>query len=191
MQPTPTSNRRRLYSIILASLLLLGGGVGAYHSTGQAQASTSLELGSLSIADADQQISGDVQDVRLQTRVDYSHDVQDAERRIVYVYVGPSEGDLELLTYSQTTDLQGTESGSVTLTDSLLSHSAWDAQTFDPALASNKSTTVVVRAVIEIQRENGETETQSVTDEATITLRDGATLSVEVGGSGGFVVESG
>lgn len=191
MQPTPNTNRRQVVSIILAlALITVGAGVAVYGTTDTAEASSSLALNSLSVADANTTVNSDVRDVTLGVSVDYEHEVPDATRRIVKVKVGPSKQDLELLTYSQTTDLQGTETGTVSLSGSLLKHSAWDASTFDPALAGNTTTTVVVQATIEIERANGETERHSVTDTATVVVRDGTVLVVRVGGSGSFTVST-
>lgn len=186
---TSTRRTRRAIGIALAtSILLASVGVGLMVASGGASADVSMD--GLTVDDHEATVGGDVSDVLLATTIGFSHDVPDASRRIVRVEVGPSEDSLETLAFKQERDPSGTASGEVDLTGSLVSDGPFTADTFNPALAGNETTQVVVQATIEVHRENGDPVRHTVTDTATVRLSDDAELTVDLGGSGSFEVET-
>lgn len=153
-----------------------------------ATAQTDITVGSLTVADTETTASGNVTDVTLSTALDYNQSVPDATERIIKLRVGPSESNLQTVDFTRTeSPTDGT--GSVTLSGSVID-AGFTADDFDPAVGSTQQTDVVVQAVIEVQRENGETERAAVTDTATVTVHDGATVSVAIGGSGELTVKT-
>lgn len=157
-------------------------------STPDAQAS--MQMDGLSVADTNETVSGNVTDVQLHADLSYQHDVPDAERRLVSLKVGPTRDDLTLLDYTQTRGPEGSASGTVALSGSLLQHDRFSAEDFDPDVASTSSREIVVRAVIEVQRAGGDAVVHTVTDTATVTLTDDAELTATIGGSGSVSVET-
>jgi hypothetical protein len=180
---------RRQYRYLAVALVVLAAG-GALALGGTTTASADVAVGDLNVAGANQTVDGDVSDVRLDTTLAYEHDVPDAERRIIRLKVGTSEDDPELLDYVQEDNPAGVGSGSVDLGGSVLEHPSLSADEFDPALAETNSKKLVIQAVIEVQRAGGDAVTHTVTDTATVTLHDGAELTVELGGDGSLTVET-
>lgn len=176
--------------IVIATAVLLAAVGGAAVMAPSAEAQADLTLDTLSVSGANQTVGGNVTDVMLSTTLDYQHDVPDATRRIVKLKAGPSADDLTLLDYQQVRDPAGTASGSVTLSGSVLDHSAWTADTFAPGIANTTSQEVVVQAVVEVHRETGDVVRHSVTDTATVTLTDDTELTVSVGGTGNVTVRT-
>lgn len=186
---TSTRRKRQAVGIALATSILLASiGVGLMVASGGASADVS--MGDLAIDDHNATVGGDVSAVTLATTLGYSQDVPDATRRIVTLKVGPSEDELETLAFEQERDPSGTASGEVSLTGDLISDGPFTTDDFDPALASSTSTEVVVQAEIEVHRENGDPVTHTLTDTATVTLNDDAELTVDLGGSGEFTVQT-
>ncbi|AFH22477.1 hypothetical protein OSG_eHP27_00125 [environmental Halophage eHP-27] len=185
----PAIGRRRIALLVIGLGLVVGAGVALALPT--AAGSASLEMDGLSVAGTNETVSGNVSDVQLQTTLTYSHDVPDAERRIVRLKVGPTADDLTLLDYQQTRDPTGTASGTVELAGSVLDHPSWTAKTFDPGLANTTSQEVVVQAVVEVQRAGGDAVTHTVTDTATVTLTDDAELTATISGDGSLTVQYG
>ena len=186
---TSTHRQRKAIGIALAtSILFASVGVGLMVASGGASADVT--MGDLAIDDHNSTVGGDVSEVTLATTLGYAQDVPDATRRIVRVSVGPSEDELETLAFRQERDPSGTASGEVELSGDLISDGPFTTDDFDPALASSTSTTVVVQAQIEVHRENGDPVTHMLTDTATVTLSDDAELTVDLGGSGSFEVET-
>lgn len=183
--------RQQLYRFALIAAFAIGffGAILALGPTATgAQASVTLD--EMNVDGTNKTIDGDVSDVLVDTQVNYDHDVPDATQRVVTLKAGPSEGDLETVDYRVFQDPDGTAEGSVGLAGSAVDETSLTAEDFNPALASTQSTDIVVQAVIEIERENGETVTRTVTDTVTITLTDGATIDASVGGEGHTAVET-
>jgi len=183
--------RRRLYRLGIITLVLALIGVGALGiATTSAGAESTLDMTGLDVADVNRTVSGDVSDVTLSVDLSYSHEVPDATRRVIKIQVGPDKDSLTTLDYINEQDMAGTDSGTVTLSGSILDAQGLTASEIDPALASTNETQVVVQAEIEITRSNGETVTETVTDTATLRLTDGGNLTASIGGSGEFTVET-
>jgi len=187
-----TSNRiSRRARIALAAVVLVGatiGGLAALPS--ETNAENTLSLGELQVSSVNETVDGNVTDVRLDATIDYQYDVADGERRIVKLQVGETRDDMENLTFAQSEITDARSSGQVSLEASILEAQGIDANDFDPALAESKSKTIYVGVVIEVRRANGETVTESVVREATVTLHDGGTISVAVGGDVSVVVDT-
>lgn len=181
MQPAfPTTVSYRSLATIALALALVGGGV-AYVATGSASAQ--VELDSLDASDANHTLDGDLEDVTLDADVTFDHSVPDADRRYLTLTVGPDEDSLEELTFIHEPDPQGTDSGTVELTESLFEADAYSRADFEPPIAGNTSREVVVAAELVIERENGQEVTATETDTMTLTLRDGTDLDASVGGT--------
>lgn len=180
-QPAHGQRRRILIALGFGVLLLGTAAVVASVTTGTADAE--VQVGDLSVSGVNQTVDGAPSEVTLDADLRYSINVPDAESRVVKLKAGPSEGQLETITFasSQNPDVDGT--GSVTLSGSLLKTQAYSAEDFAPEMAETSETTVVVAATIEVTRANGETVTETVTREATVTLHDSTTLTAEIGGS--------
>jgi len=186
------ATRRTVYrlAIITAALGLVGMGALTVATTG-AGAQADVGVDGLTVPDVNRTVSGNVSDVRLAADLTYSHDVADADRRIVKLQVGPNADNLKTIGYVNQRDPNAKASGTVTLEGSVLEHAAFAAGDVDPERAGTTNTTMVVRAVIEIHRPNGETVTASATDTATLTLTDDADLTATINGSGALTVETG
>lgn len=183
------TNRRtvtyRILIIMLAAAVAIGGVVAFGGST-----SAEIQFDGLDVADANETVTSDVSDVTLAATVDYSHDVPDADRRQVKLKAGPTEDDLELVDYQQERDPAGVASGSVTLSGSLVDLSGFSAEDFNPDLAETSSQEIVVQAVIEVQRANGDPVIHTVTDTATVTIEEGTELSATIGGTGEITIQT-
>jgi len=184
------ATRRQVYrlGIIALTLALVGTGALAVATT-TAGAQTSLDMGTMDVADVNRSVSGDVSDATISADLAYSHNVPDAERRVVKLKAGPSKTDLETIDYVNERDITGTDSGTVTLSGSVLD-SSLTADEIDPALAATNEAEVVVQAEIEVTRANGETVTKTVTDTATLRLTDDEKLTASIGGDGDLTVET-
>ena len=188
-QPASPGTKKQRLALTLALVIMLPiATVAALTLAPQSAAASGLTLGALTVSDVNRTINGNVTDVRVNARLDYQHDVPDATRRIVKLQVGPSENDLETVTFIQEPDPQGKTSGTVELSGSLLDANAFSRMDFDPALADSKTTEVVVRATVEVRREGGSPVTKSVTKHVSVSLTDGTELTVDVGGSVEVVV---
>jgi hypothetical protein len=143
----------------------------------------------LSVPDVNETAEGDVSDVRLSADIQHSHSIPDAQERIVKLRAGPSESELQTLTFDRAENVGADESATVTLSGSLLD-AGFTAEEFNPDLAGSTEQTVVVEAVVEITRENGETVTRTARDTVTVTVRDGAELTASVGGDGTITIET-
>jgi len=177
----------RLIAVVTGVTLVT---VGALATAVPASGQTNVEMGTLTVSDVNRTVDGDVSDVRIDTEINYEHDVPDATRRIIKLKAGPSADELETVTFVQDSDPQGKDSGSVTASGSLTELSAYSASDFDPALAGTQTRTVVVAAEIEVRRDGGSPVTTQVTEPVTVTLHDGAVLSADVGGSGSVSVNT-
>jgi len=186
MQWQPATRRQYRIATTLGIIALVA--VGAVVATQPASGQAEIQTGDLTISDTDETINGDVSDVRLSTTLDYSHDVPDAERRLIMLSVAPVGGDSERIAFVQDTVNGDPASGTVTLDGSLFDHSEIDAKTVAPELASEQTTEIEVTAEIEVRRESGDPVTHTVTDTATLSLTDGTDLTAELGGSGGLTV---
>ena len=164
---------------------------GAVMSFGVAPAAgqTSVNVESLSIADATTTAEDDVTDVRIDTTLGYNQSVPDATERVIKLRAGPSESDLKTLTFTRT-ESPADGAGTVDLSGSL-TDAGFSASDFNPNAGATKETTVVVQAVIEIPRANGDPVTATATDTATVTIHDGAVIRASIGGSGELTVETG
>jgi len=190
MATTHADFRPRRIALVLAAAVLLTGtagavllGFGAAPVAGQSDVS----VDSFQVADANRTVDGDVSDVTLTADLAFSQDVPDATERIVKLRAGPSDSDLTTLAFDRTTDVAANESGTVTLSGSLLD-AGFTAEEFDPATAGTTERTVAVEVVVEVTRADGETVTERRTDTATVTLHDSGDLTVALGGSGEFTV---
>jgi hypothetical protein len=185
------ASRRQWYRLgaVAFGLALLGAGALTVATT-TADAQTTLTVDSLDVAGTNQTVDGDVTDATLSTTLDYQVDVPDAERRTVRLKAGPSRGALELVDYQTESVTDGAASGSVTLDGSLTDHPQISAADINPAVAATETTEVVVQAEIEVQRENGETVTDTRTDTVTLSLTDGTELEAAIGGSGAVTIET-
>jgi len=185
------ATRQQMYRLALLSLALAVVGASAIAvAATSADGQTSVEMDGLDVADVNRTISGNVTDVTLSADLSYSHDIADTEQRIIKLKAGPSEEELSTISYVVARDAPGTDSGTVTLTGSLLEADGLTASDLDPALASTNETDVVVQAVVEIERADGEVVRRTVMDTAVIRLTDDGELAVSIGGSGGFSVKT-
>ncbi len=149
---------------------------------------TSVNVESLSITDATTTANDDVTDVQIDTTLGYNQSVPDATERVIKLRVGPSDSNLETLTFTRTeSPADGT--GTVELSGSLMD-AGFSASDFNPDPGATKETTVVVEAVIEVPRENGDPVTATATDTATVTVDDGAIVQATVGGEGELTVKT-
>lgn len=157
-------------------------------ATMPAQGQTNADVGSLDVSGVNKTVDGNVSTVTLSTNVGYEFNVPDAERRIVSVSVGPSKDNMEQVGFRQDTNPGGSDTGTVSIGGDVTDTSLYSAKDFDPELAGDKTTVMVVRATVEVRRANGEPVTATATDTVTVELEDGATLSADVGGSGSVTV---
>lgn len=178
----------RLLALALTALVVTGGALAV--TSGSAGAQATLDTSEFSVEGANTTTTGNVSDVTLAASVDYSHDVPDATRRIVKLKVGPEGGSTELVDYRQTREPDGTASGTLDLSGSVLEHGELSAESFNPPLAETTSRELVVEAVIEVQRSGGDAVTKTVSDTVTVTVNDGAELTVSLGGSGSVSVKA-
>lgn len=189
MLGTQRPTRTQTYRFIGFGLVLGLVGLGIIAGTAQpAAGQADLTLDTLSIADANETITEDIQTVELETTLDYNHDVPDTDRRLITLEARPEGGTYEQVTFSTDDVVSDAESGSVTLSGDLLQHSEISAVDLQPAVAGNTTTDIDVRATLEVQRENGDTTTATVEDTATLSLHDGTTLTAEIGGTGDLTV---
>ena len=175
---TPTRNRRLRRIALLTTVLAIVAAavILPTPATGQAD----LSLGDMTVSGTNQTVTSDVSDVRIQSTIDYEHDVPDVDRRIVTLKAGPSPDDLETMDFRTATPT-GADSGSTTLSGSLTDHPRLSAADFDPAVAGNTTEEITVQAILEVRRENGPTVTEQVTKTATVTVQDDTELVVNVG----------
>lgn len=173
----------------IALLLVLVGTVatGAVVLADTGRAQTSVSVDSFEAASVEKTVSGDVTDVQVTADIGYNYSVPDAEDRFIELHAGPSESEMQQLTFIRASDPAGDDRGSVTLEGSLL-EAGFNAEQFDPAEADSTTTEVVVKAVIEVDRANGETVRREVTDTATITLNDSGEITATLGGEAEFVI---
>lgn len=186
----PTVERRTVYSITVA-LVALAVAVGLLVAgvPSAAQGDTDVSVESLSVADHETTVTGDVSDVTLDATVGYNHSVPDATERIIELRVGPTESDLQTVSFIREQDPTGTATGTESLSGSLVD-AGFDASALTPATAGTTETQVVVQVRMELTRANGETLTRTAEDTATLTLHDDATLSASLGGTGAFTVST-
>jgi len=184
-----TSRRKQVYRAVVI-LVAVGITIASLAALTPTTDAAEVSVDSLDVADHEQTVTGDVTDGGLSATLSYDHDVADAERRIVKLKAGPSESELELVDYRQARDPQPKASGTVELSGSLVELSGFSASDFEPPLAHTASQEIVVQAVVEVQRENGEPVVHTVTDTATIRLTDDAELTATIGGTGGFEVDT-
>lgn len=185
-----TNRRRQLVYRIGIVLLVLAASVGAAIAVSGSSAAASLEMDQLSVSDTSETVTGNVSDVQLSTTLSYEHDVPDADRRQIKLKAGPTQDDLEMVTFRQERDPAGTASGSVDLTGSVLDVSGFTADDFDPEVASTSSQDIVVQAIIEVQRPDADPVKHIVTDTATVTITDGTQLTATIGGDGSITIET-
>lgn len=179
--------RRRRIAVVTIAALLITGGVLAAATTG-ASGQTSISVESLTASNQEATIDGDVSDVGITADLRYDHEVPNADGRVIELHVGPSESELSQVTFVSEADPQDAATGTVTLEGSLL-EAGFTAGQFDPPAAGTTTTEVVVQAVIEVDRANGETVTRTATDTATITIHDDGTITAAVGGEVSFDVQ--
>lgn len=172
----------RILTVLGVALLATAAGVtlATQPASGQADVST----GSLNISGGNQTVDGDVSDVRVQTVANYQYGVPDATRWIVKLQVGPTTDQLETVDYVQEETTDGQASGSVGLDGSVLAHPAFSASDFDPPVAGETQTDVVVRVGLEVRRANGDPVVAQATETVTVGVTDGAELTASVGGQG-------
>jgi len=187
----PTARYRRTIATITVAVVALAVAVALLVAgvPTSAQGETSVSVEGFDAASTEDTLSGDVSDVLIEADVGYNHSVPDATERVIELRVGPSESELQTVTFVRERDPAGTATGSETLSGSLLD-AGFDAEAFNPALAGTTETDVVVQVRMELTRATGETVTRTAQDTATITLHDDETLSATLGGSGSFTVES-
>jgi hypothetical protein len=186
-----TSKRLRPWQYRLLGILIGGTVVVALviaTATVPAHGQTNADVGSLDVSGVNKTVDGNVSTVNLQTDIAWEFDVPDASRRIVSVSVGPSKDNMEQIGFRQDTNPGGQGTGTVSIAGDVTETPLYTADDFDPKLAGNKTTVMVVRATVEVRRANGEPVTATATDTVTISLEDGATLSVSVGGSGDVTI---
>lgn len=186
MQGQPATRTRVYQATIILLVVGAAGTVLVVGSTDEVQAGAQMQ--SLNVSNANETVAGNVSDVVLATTLQYQHDVPNADRRIIKIEVGPSADQLELLAYQQTRDPSDTASGTATISGGLVGDGPFQASTFNPAVANTSSQELVIRATVEVHRASGDVVTHTVTDTATVTLHDDATLTVELGGTGEFTV---
>jgi len=186
-QPTGTLERKHRLAITLAVLVVAALALTVVASE---SATAEMQMGSLSVADTNQTVDADVSDVTLSADLSYEYDVPDADRRLVKLKAGTSRDDLKTITYANDAYADPTDSGTVTLSGSLVDNGVVTTEDVNPPVAGDTSTDIVVEAVLEIQRDNGETVTRTVTDTATLTLQDGASLEASIGGTGSLSVSA-
>jgi len=183
-QPATRTEWYRLLTLSVA-LAIIGTSALAIGVT-TADAQTSID--GFDVTGVDRTVDGDVSDVTVAADVDYTHDVADADRRVVKLQVGPSASALTTVDYVNVRDVAGQDSGTVSLSGSALDHEDLTASDVNPALAESQTTEIVVGATVEVTRSNDETVTDTVTDTVTISLTDDAELTASVGGSGSVSV---
>lgn len=189
MTRTPTPSRKHR---LLITAVVLAVAVTALLSLAvqPADAQASVDMGELQIADVNETVDGDVSDVTVDTTLTYEHSVPDATTRVLKLKAGPSKDELTELTFAAERDVSGDDAGTVSLSGSLLEADGITAADLNPAIADTTETTVYVAATIEVKRANGEAVTRTVIEPVTLTLTDGATLDVSVGGDGSLTVET-
>jgi len=189
-----TSKRLRPWQYRALGILIGGTVVVALviaSATVPARGQTSADVGSFDVAGVNKTVDGNVSAVNLQTDIAWEFDVADASRRIVSVSVGPSKDNMEQIGFRQDTNPGGQGTGTVSMAGDVTETSLYTPDDFDPELASNKTTVMVVRTTVEVRRANGDPVTATATDTVTVSLEDGATLSADVGGFGEVSVTTG
>jgi len=189
--PTPKQWHRVGLAAAVTVTLLLAGGLTASFVTESTAQQTEAELSEWSVDDVNRTLDGDLSDLDLTADVEYQYDVEDADRRLVKLAVGPTKNKTETITFEYDREPAPQGAGTVTLTESILSAESLDAEMFRPALAESNTTEIVVGAGLEIQRANGETVTSWAYDRVEIMLTDDATLTASVGGTGNVTVQTG
>jgi len=185
--------RRQLYRLGIIIVVLTAVGLGAVAVADPAGAATAdVSTETLSVSGANQTVveGENVSDVTLSATLAYDHDVPDATQRVVELRVGPQGGDTQYVDYVVESEPSGTASGEVDLSGSVIEATDLTADDFDPATATTTTQDLVVEAVIEVERENGETVRHVASDTATVTIEDGTDLTVTVGGDGDLTVET-
>lgn len=192
MATSTTITWRQVYraGTILVFVAAIGLGILMLGTPTAQGATADLTLGNLTVDGVNRTVSGNVTDVTLTATLDYSFEVPDATQRVVKIQAGADTSSLSTVDYAVQMDPSGTASGTVTLSGSVLSATTLTASDVDPTVASTETTEFVVRAVIEVTRDNGETVTATVTDTVTVTVTDGTELSAQVGGTGNVTVQT-
>jgi len=185
-QPAYDSDRRAYrflkyaaIAVAVGSLLVVTFGVGFSQTVG---AQSDVRLDSLETRNVEHTVNGQLEDVSVSGTIDYQYNVPDATQRTVKLQVGSSENDLETVTFDYDREPPANETERVTLDSSIFESQAFTRSELSPSVASTKTTEVVVRVILEIERENGETVTSQETETVTVTLHDDAELSSAVGG---------
>jgi hypothetical protein len=185
------ANRTEWYRLIaILTLLVTASGGVLVAASGSASGTASMNVGNFTVDGVNKTTTANVSDVMLGADVNYEYDVADAEDVIVRLKVGPKGGDRVLVNYEMMRDVPASDSGTVTLSGSVLQHESLEVSDFQPGLTETATRELVVEAVVEVTRANGETVTRTVTDSVTVTVRDGTEFEVSVGGSGSVSVET-
>lgn len=181
-----TSNQRgRLwYSIAIVIMVVLAGAITfAYAGSQRVAGQADLTLDSLNVSGVNRTINSSVRDIVVDATLDWRYDVPDASRRFVKLKAGPDEGNLTTIQWAYSDVSVGQDSGTTTLTGSLLDATGLNISDFDPDIGNTTTNEVIIAAVFEVERSAGDTVTARVTQPVTITLTDEETLRVSVGGS--------
>lgn len=177
----------RFIIITFAVLTLAGVGALAYTTTPTAgQADTSLDA--LTVDDVNETISGNVSDVQVNASIDYDWSVPDASRVLITLMVGLSRDEMETVTFHNIDSPGGQGFGTVELAGSATETDVFSASDFDPEIAGNETTEMVVAVGIEVRRSGGDAVSDVAYENVTVYLEDGTSLSASVSGAGGVSV---
>lgn len=159
-------------------------------ATAPASGQVDAQLGSLSIGDVNQTVSGNVTDVNVDVTLEYDQTVPDASQRIIELKAGPSSSELETLTFVNHDNVAGDETGTVSLSASLLKASAFEAADFNPDYGGKTTHDIVIGATIEVRQADGDPVVTTVTEPVTITVHDDGEITASLGGSGDVTLET-
>lgn len=173
-------------ALTLASLGLVAGGTLLSNPSSAATMQTS----GYTVADVNKTVDGQLEGVALESTVSFDYQVDNADTMTMQLVAGPSKNQTDTVSYTANTDAPDENSGEITLSGSLLETSNLTASDFRPPSGENKTQTLVVGVVMEIDTTHGETETVTQYDTVTVTLSDEDNSEIQVSGTGQIVIET-
>ena len=191
MQGYGNQSRRSRYSIakqlmILAGIGLLVAGslvVGAHLAGSAAADSATVDEFHVANATHDLDAGGDLSDVTLDATLTVDHDVPDADRRLTKLAVGTNTSNVETIAFDNERSPGPAATTTLELRGSLFESQHFERSDFQPGINESVSHEIVVGAGIEVERETGDKVIEWTYETVTVTVTDGTTLAVTVGGS--------
>lgn len=173
---------RAVIVVTLGAMLVISGMTALVILASPATADASVD--SLEVDDVTHTVDadGNLTDVHMGADLAYSHDVPDADRRVVELHVGPSIEELEAVTFDHESSPDDATDGTVALEASLFDSDAFDVDEFDPAVGETVTREVVVAASVRVDRADGEKIEAWATETVTVEIHKDAGGEASVGG---------